>query len=222
MLEAGQRGDYAELQWFYRFIERRYPVLRACIMRRRAALTKLQWTVQSPEPPPPGATPAMACAQRQWLHQFYHRVDNLDEALRHLALAEFRGFCLLAKRRGSDGAVRELYWLPQWNVQRDGLEGDYYWNPDGRPGATAQWLGSERRLDPAGLVVREAELPVNEIAAVAFVRSSLALKDWSAFVEVYGLPGAVAITRSLPRPTSWSERWRISSSTGRARWPSRM
>lgn len=197
LLEAGQRGDLAELHWFYRFVERRYPVLRACIVRRRAALTKLRWKVTEPEVLPPGATRALADAQQHWLTDFYHRITNLEEAIRHLALAEFRGFAVLAKHRFASGPeagqVRELHWLPPWNLARDGSEGPFYWNPEGRPGATAATLGPAHRLDPAVLVVREADLPINEIAAVAFVRSSLALKDWSAFVELYGLPGAVTI-----------------------------
>ena len=197
MLEAGQRGDGADLQWFYRFVERRFPVLRACIARRRAALSKLRWSVTVPEDLPPGATPALAAAQQHWLNEFYQRITNLEEALRHLALAEFRGFAVLAKHRVTAGAgagfIRELHWLPQWNLLRDGLGGDFYWNPDARAGVTPESLGAAARIDPRQLVARECDLPINEIAAVAFVRSSLALKDWSAFVELYGLPGAIAI-----------------------------
>ena len=197
MLEASQRGDGADLQWFYRFVERRFPVLRACIARRRAALAKLRWRVTTPANLPPGATPAQAAAQQAWLSAFYLRITNLEEAVRHLALAEFRGWAVLAKHRVSAGPdagdIQELHWLPPWNLLRDGWTGDFYWNPDARAGVTPESLGAAARMDPSQLVVRECDLPINEIAAVAFVRSSLALKDWSAFVEMYGLPGAIAI-----------------------------
>ena len=46
MLEAGERGDYARLQWLYRFIEKRNPTLRAVLQRRQGSLTKLDWDVR--------------------------------------------------------------------------------------------------------------------------------------------------------------------------------
>ena len=47
MLEAGERGNYARLQWLYRFVEKRNPTLRAVLQRRMAALTRLG-AVQNP------------------------------------------------------------------------------------------------------------------------------------------------------------------------------
>src|SRR3954464_6276687 len=46
LLEAGERGDYADLQWLYRLVEKRFPVLRSLILRRRSAIVKLNWEVK--------------------------------------------------------------------------------------------------------------------------------------------------------------------------------
>ena len=42
MLEAGERGDYARLQWLFRFVEKRNATLRAVLQRRQSALTRLE------------------------------------------------------------------------------------------------------------------------------------------------------------------------------------
>ena len=60
MLEAAQRGEFTEAQWLYQMIERRYPVLRGLIARRRAALLKLDWAVKEVE----SADPARQAAAR--------------------------------------------------------------------------------------------------------------------------------------------------------------
>src|SRR5476649_2992502 len=46
MLEAGERGNYARLQWLYRFVEKRNSTLRAVLQRRQAAMTRLDWDIR--------------------------------------------------------------------------------------------------------------------------------------------------------------------------------
>jgi phage gp29-like protein len=195
-LEAGERGEFADLQWLYRMIERRYPVLRALIKRRRAALQKLEYKVKIMETLPPGADEALAEQQRAWLQSRYDLIANLRDAIKQLALAEFRGFTILAKHTfdggPNDGAVCELHWLPQWNIVRDGTNGDWFWNP-GAQAVSAVTLGADRRIDPETVLIRECDMPVNEIAVIAFVRSNLCKKDWIAFCELFGIARAIVI-----------------------------
>lgn len=219
MIEAAERGDFAELQLTLRKVEKRYPVLKALIARRCGAIEKLTWDVKVPETLPAGATPAMAEAQRKHLRARYDLVENLTDSFGQLALAEFRGFTLLQKHRyqggPNDGAVRELHWLPQFNWSRDGQFGDFYWNPDSRfgvgLGSCAAVLGETNRLplrptpnseletqNPAGLsrsdfVFRECDSPLYEIALLAFINWLMGRKDNAAFVEIFGLPNSVVI-----------------------------
>jgi len=46
LLELGERGDYARLQWLYRFVEKRNSTLRAVLQRRQSSLTRLDWDVR--------------------------------------------------------------------------------------------------------------------------------------------------------------------------------
>lgn len=194
LLEAGERGEFADLQWLYKFVEKRFPVLRSGIVRRRASLEKLTHSIKVMDPLPDGATKTMAEAQRKHLQGRYNLITNLTDAIARLALAEFRGYCHLQKHRydggPNDGAVRELHWLPQWNWVRDGQFGSWFWNEKAQSGANARTL-ADHIIDPSDFIIREVDMPINEIASIAFVNSSMGKKDWAAFVEIFGIPGCI-------------------------------
>lgn len=195
LLEDGVRGEFADLQWTYQAIERRYPVLRAVKARRSAALLKLDWDIKIPDDLPAGQK-SMAEEQQIALRGVYEGIANLREALRFLALAEFRGFAHLQKHRGDGGAIRELHWLPQWNWVREGMFGSWAYNPEARQTGIASLpvenvLG--QGLDRGEFVVRECESPINEVGLIACVRAAMGEKDWAAFVEIYGLPSCIVV-----------------------------
>lgn len=201
LLEAGERGEWSDLQWLYRFIEKRFATLTALIERRESALTKLPWDVKIPKELPKGVTPARAKRQRDFLYSRYELLENFTDALKFIALARFRGFSILAKHRyqggPNDGAVRELHWLPQWNFARDGLFGSWYFNPKAN-NLGAHHLGESLRIGSANLprsefIIREVERPINELASIAWMNINTAWKDWTAFVEIFGLPNAIVI-----------------------------
>lgn len=193
LLEAGERGEYTELQWCYRMIEKRYPVLRALKARRLAALLKMDWEIKVSSRVPRGLE-NLASEQQQFLREIYNGIFNLTEAIRFLGLAEFRGYSHCVKKRNAAGSIRELHWLPQWNWIRDGRDGDWCYNQDARS-TTAAGLTDEVRvgigLPRDQFVIRECDMPINEIASIAFMSASMAKKDWTAFVEIFGLPNVI-------------------------------
>lgn len=202
LLEAYQRGQMADLQWTYFFIERTDPDLFALIERRTSALLELDWNIKMSEeliaaqgfPQPDTATRegALAAEQQAALREAYDRIDNLYEAIEHLAMATFRGFAHLEKQRDASGAVTHLEILDQWNVVRDGLRGAWKYNPDART-TSFQNLPDNLLLDPAQWIIREVMRHVNRIGLMKHVRSGLAQKDWDDYVNIYGLPGAVVV-----------------------------
>jgi hypothetical protein len=103
ILEASDRGDFAELQLVMRKIERRYPVLKGLKTRRLAALEKLDWEIKIVDELPEGVTRADAKAQQKFLRSRYELLENLTEAFGFLATAEFRGYAILQKHRCNDG-----------------------------------------------------------------------------------------------------------------------
>lgn len=189
-LEAGERGEYKDLQWLFRMIEKRDAVLRALVRRRAAALLKLEWDIkQIPDDDlPTGSTPAQAEAQALALRTMYDGISNLKVAIKFLALAEFRGYSHLEKSYKENLSTKPdqidaLYPINQWYWCRDGLEGEWMFDPELR--------GSYRRgeeVEPEGLIIREVSDPVNEIALISFLRKNLSQKDWDGFIEVFGIP----------------------------------
>jgi len=193
LLEAGQRGEFADLQWTYKFVEERFPVLFALIERRTSSIVELDWSIKTtPEELwPAGATQAMADDQTAALRQAYDRIDNLTEAIEHLAMATFRGFAHLQKQSLHEpGQIDHLEPLDQWNWVRDGLYGPWYWNPEAQ---STGHLSLGDPIDPDEFLIRTVKRPVNPIALFAFIRWSMGQKDWSGFLEIFGIPGGVVI-----------------------------
>jgi phage gp29-like protein len=189
VLEAGERGDYHELQWLYRMIEKRDAVVRALVRRRSSALQKLEWQIKTvpADQLPDGHTEEQAAEQAKALRGLYEQIENVYAAIKALALAEFRGFTHLEKvyqgNRPAPDAVKRLEFVEQWYWTRDGLLGDWLFDPNMR----GSYVSGEE-VDPAHLIIREVDDPINEIALIAFLRKSMSQKDWDSFVEVFGIP----------------------------------
>jgi len=185
MLEAAERGNYARLQWLYRFIEKRNSTLRAVLQRRQASMTRLDWDIRLREA---AATPnprTLAARQAAVLRDAYERIENLREAVTFLELAEFRGYAHLERHFDARGRTVRLEPVPQWFWARLGPDAPWQYNAEARPGLP---MPVDPVLDPKRFIVRENDSPIDEIAVIAHVRQSLSQKDWDGFVEVYGLP----------------------------------
>ena len=196
-LEEGERGAYADLQWLYRFIEKRNATLRGGKRSLLSAITEMDWDVKTVEEKrlPKGYTKAQAEAQAVELRSAYDRISNLKEALEFLGLAEFRGYAHLEMIEGSvpgwlDGntGITELRPVEQWYWCRDGRNGDWMYNSGARSGTVK---GDE--VDMSRFIVREIDDPINEIALIAFVRMQMGRKDEDGFIESFGVPSIFAV-----------------------------
>ena len=184
LLEEGERGAQAGLQWAYRFLEKRQATLRGLKRLRLAALGKLDWDIKTVDTDGDPAAEAEAKQQAAALRAAYDRIENLKQAVRFLALAEFRGFAHLEKRYEGDNPalpVVRLEPVDQWYWCRDTYLGAWQYNA--RAAATTR--GEE--VDLRHFIVREVEDPINEIALLAFAMEGLGKKDWAGFVEVFGI-----------------------------------
>lgn len=179
-LEAGERGEYPDLQWLYRMVEKRDATLRACKRHLLSSVMRLDWEIKIVDNVPK-ADMRFAEIQQAYLRKVYDGVGDLRKAIQHLTLAEFRGFAHLEKIYHQRTLV-DLVPVPQWHFVRDGLYGAWEYVEDARSarGGVALKRGK--------WIVREVDDPVDEIALIAFVYKSMAKKDWGAFVENYGIP----------------------------------
>ena len=186
LLEDGERGAYADLQWLYRSIEMQDATLGALIERRTAAIQRMDWDVKTRGDVPREKT-AVAEKQAAALREVYDGIGNLSAALEFMVLASFRGYAHLEKVY-VDGRLKELAPVDQWFWVRQGIYGTWQLNRDGKPGART---GEEVPLER--FVIREVSRPVNRVALIAFVRKGLSQKDWDAFIETFGIPAVFVI-----------------------------
>ncbi|MCX6904541.1 MAG: hypothetical protein NTW03_13880, partial [Verrucomicrobia bacterium] len=116
LLDAYDRGQMADVQWTFRKMERSHPDLLALVKRRTGSIMEMDWDIRvksedrnpKSERNPKSDTETLAEQQAAALREAYERIDNLYEAIGHLALAAFRGFAHLQKQtslapRGTSG-----------------------------------------------------------------------------------------------------------------------
>jgi phage gp29-like protein len=189
LMESAQRGDFLELQWLYWFIEQTEPVLFALQERRFSRLAEMDWQTK--------AIPTnrrrrsfdqvLADEQAAALAENYDRIDNLKAAIEHLAGATFRMFAHLNIQRNPAGDITHLEPLDQWNLLRDGMFGDWYWNPEATCTSVRQ-LPAANKIVPADFIIRTVSRHIDRLGLIKYIRKNLAEKDWSGFLEIYGIP----------------------------------
>lgn len=193
LLEEGERGAFADLQWTYRFIEMQDPVLGALVERRTSAIQELDWSIKLKAEIPAGKE-AVAKKQEAALNAAYGKIGNLTESFETMAMASFRGFARLEKVTDENGDIIELASVDQWFWVRQGLYGAWQLNRDSSIGTNRGDEVPEPRF-----VHREVSRPINRVALVAFVRKSLSQKDWDAFIEAFGIPAVfILMPDSVP------------------------
>ncbi|MGL4398820.1 MAG: phage portal protein family protein [Luteolibacter sp.] len=197
LLEDGERGAYADLQWTYRFIEMQDATLGALIERRTSAIQELDWNIKTRAEIPTGKE-AVARRQKAALIESYERIGNLSEAFEAMAMANFRGFARLEKVTDDSGDIVELASVDQWFWVRRGLYGPWKLNRESRAGTVDGEDVPESRF-----ISREVERPINRVALINFVRKALSQKDWDGFVETYGIPAVfIVMPEDVPEPKS--------------------
>jgi phage gp29-like protein len=196
LLEEAQRGEFADVMWLYRFIEMTNPTLLALVERRESALMEMDYDVKiaAEEKHPATWDEQLAEDQRATLAAAYEQVDNLYQAIAHIATATFRSYAHAQMHLDAGETIRHIEPLDQWNFLRDGLYGDWYWNP-GAASRSTHALSAEQRLDPERdlLIIRQRSRHVDRPGLIMYIRENLCEKDWDGFVEIYGIPSPVVI-----------------------------
>lgn len=205
MIDSYLRGDFADVQWLFGApfagIENSDADLLALIELRTGAVGEMDWQVKiraqvkneaGAVTRPVGFDKVLAAEQAAALDEAYDAIDNIGEAIEHLALAKFRGYAHLEKHTSGSGDVMHLECVDQWNVVRDGYKGDWKYNPDATM-TSFRGLPDANLILPEDWIIREAKRPVNRIALTKFIRMGLSQKDWDAFIEIYGLPSGIVI-----------------------------
>ncbi len=179
MEDQAERGQHADLQWFYYFMERSDVTIMSAIARRLAFLDSLDWDIHVAE----GADPALAQDQAEMLRYAYDRIANFKQATYFLAGALFRGFAHVEKvYTGYGNLMSRLEPIEQWFWIRKDRYCDWRFNPE------------SRSHEPTGEAVNRADLcvmeavPLNRPIGRHFFSKALAAADWDTALETSANP----------------------------------
>jgi hypothetical protein len=163
LMEAGERGAYADLQWFYHYMERSDAMIHAVIQRRRAALLACDWDIRKTSDvrcKTLNVTDAvLADEQAAFLREAYDRVENFRDAVSFMFSGFFRGYAHLEKHIAPLGMVTRLEPVEQWFWVRDGLFGAWEYNQDAKSG-----VGRGESVDFKNFLIFES-VPLNRMLA---------------------------------------------------------
>jgi phage gp29-like protein len=197
LLDAGERGQYADLQWFYHYMERSDSMVFSVMQRRRAALLACDWdirqvaeaTAEDYRPQTTDHRPDRVLAEEQAavLRETYDRIENLRDAVAFLFSGFFRGYAHMEKHYSESGMIQRLEPVEQWFWVRDGMYGAWEYNQNAVS-------GRKRGLpiEPNDFVILDT-VALNRLLAVQYLGRTLALKDWDSFLEVYGIPSVFLV-----------------------------
>ena len=195
LLEAGERGQYADLQWCYYYMERSDPMIFSVLQRRRAALLDCDWNIRRVAEHESGGRHAgrrlrmrgpmdegLAAEQEACLREVYEGIENLDEAVGFLFTGVSRGFAHLEKHYGADDTIVRLEPVEQWFWLRAGMFGAWEYNQNAVSGRR-QGVA----IEPEDFLILETT-PLNRMLALLYLRRVISQRDWDAYLDVYGIP----------------------------------
>ncbi len=199
LIEAYRRGELADIMWTFAEIEEADPDLLTIVNRRLSALEEYQWQCRASEDIA-DKHKALADEQAEALREAYERVGNIYETASHLLMSRFRGLAFAQPHLEPDGSFTHVELLDPWNFARDGSAGGFAFNPQARS-VSYRALRTNEILPEHRLIVMESPRPVDRIGLVKFARSTIAERDWDAYVDIYGLPSCfVILPPNIPEP----------------------
>ncbi len=187
LLDAGERGQYADLQWFYHYMERSDAMVFSVMQRRRAALLACDWDIKQVSGEAAAIDQVLADEQVAFLREAYDRIENLRDAVAFLFSGFFRGYAHMEKHYAASGMIERLEPVEQWFWVRDGMYGPWEYNQNAVSGRNRGLP-----IEPGDFVILDT-VALNRLLSVLYLGRTLTLKDWDSFLEVYGIPSVFLV-----------------------------
>ena len=208
IFDFARSGNYAWLQYLYNEIEERDPTLLVCVTRRTSALAELDWrVVRANTKLYRDADESMVKEQIQCVEEAVSKIDNLPDALEHLALSAFRGYSMIAPIHDVNGDIKHFDLIDSWNLCFDKAGQSWYFNPSGSAFSLPANIGLPNApipkqlqyIPPDQVCVVTRNRPIDWPALMIYLRSAVGERDWGRFLETYGLPPVII---TMPEFTS--------------------
>lgn len=200
LIQSYRAGEFADLQWTYSHLEESDPDLLTIVDRRMASIVEMDWNIKLPPEDRRSRDfdDHLAQEQQAYLRESYDRIDNLYQAVGHLALATFRGFSHVEIQQLRHDHIDHLELVDQWNILRDGYTGRWKYNAEAIQTSFDE-LPNTLLIPEDRFLIRVVRRHIDRVALLKAVRCNLGEKDWTAFLEVYGLPsGIVTLPPNIP------------------------
>lgn len=182
------QGNLAEVQMCWEQMEDYDSTLSTCLHARQSALADMSWRIEPDEQllADGNNLDDLAARQTALLTARLRAVDNLEEALVHLGMADFRGVAAL-EITGNNSRQRWCVIEP-WNLVRPLRRGPWFFNKNADPVCPFPEILLEDRV-----IIREAR-PMDLAAMFLVMSKTHALQGWDGFLDIYGLPSIFAET----------------------------
>ena len=192
LYEAWRRGELADVQRVWEQLEETDDTLMTVLDKRQRALADMPWAILTDaEAIGDDAERARkAELQQAYLQTVFNAVENLEEALVHLGMADFRGVAALE----ITGNMQRMRWevIEPWCLARPVRRGPWMYNAK----ADVTFSALEE-MEKERIIVREAR-PIDLACMFLIVDKMHAVHGWDAFLDVYGNP---SIFLELPPAT---------------------
>lgn len=182
MLEASRKGNDARLQVAFELVEQNMPIFGICIQKRLAGVQARKWDIV------PLDDSNEAKEQAEKVRKYFKRsdmknIDGLSEAIRHLAMATFRGRGIVKPFVDEDGLRFKI--INNWNVLCKNNK--LYFNPTPE-NVVGYEFENELTLIPNSEVCWIKEnLPIDIPGIQIYLRQLVGEEQWARAVEKYGV-----------------------------------
>lgn len=193
LYEAWRRGELADVQRVWEQLEETDDTLMTVLDKRQRALEDMPWAILTDaEAIGDDAERARkAELQQTYLRTVFNAVENLEDALVHLGMADFRGVAALE----ITGNMQRMRWevIEPWCLARPVRRGPWMYNA--KADVTFSTL---EEMEKERIIVREAR-PIDLACMFLIVDKMHAIHGWDAFLDVFGNP---SIFLELPQATN--------------------
>lgn len=186
LYESYLKGELAEVQLVWKQLEEYDATLGTVLHARQSALAEMQWRVEVVTELTEGNEELETLAKRQKAHlnALLRGVDNLEEALVHLGMADFRGVAALEI---TGDATRQVWnVIEPWNLVKPVLHGPWMYNR-----AADTTCPYPEELDAEAVIIREGRA-LDLAAMFLIIAKTHALQGWDTFLDVFGVPSVFA------------------------------
>lgn len=183
-LEQADKGNYTMAQWLLRYALQLDGDLLCVSERIDRAIQTIPWSIKPIE----GADPKLAEEQVNYLKSEYEKIDNLESIIRFLSSHRLAGYAHAFISMGKDNTII-LTPMDQWWFVRDGLYGDWGYNPSAQRCGYQMGMG----IDEKNCLIVESNRPILKYAIKKYLASSYNEKWWDKYNEIVSRQGTVII-----------------------------